>query len=227
MWVFLRTKFLCTILALYSNIAAETFYSDDDTSCVLQNVKLPLQMSGQLLFVWIHAAAQRGAPAWTCLRGSGSLHVPLPIPMHTNEALKQTQSPLLLYSGKCWECAWTWCIYPCHALVTSRCCHHWLAEPKSAQCKCGLLHFIGRWALLLSIIILISSSCSEFRLSPPLMSFVGNRCLQRCEIAYGFLREGFQKNLYCICRPSTSWGTLVIMCNQWGPIQRPHPFFTE
>lgn len=179
MWVFLRTKFLCTILALYSNIAAETFYSDDDTSCVLQNVKLLLQMSGQLLCVWIHAAAQRGASAWTCLRGSGSLHVPLPIPTHTNEVLKQTQSPLLLYSGKCWECAWTWYIYPCHALVTSRCCHHWFAEPKSAQCKCGLLHFIGRWALLLSIIILINSSCSEFRLSPPLMSFVGNRCLQK------------------------------------------------
>lgn len=29
MWVFLRTKFLCTILALYSNIAAERFYSDN------------------------------------------------------------------------------------------------------------------------------------------------------------------------------------------------------
>lgn len=139
--------------------------------------------------------------------------VPLPIPTHTNEALKQTQSPLLLYSGKCWECAWTQCIYPCHTLVTSWCCHHWLAEPKSAQCKRGLLHFIGRWALLLSIVILINSSCSEFRLSLPLMSFVGNRCLQRCKTAYSFLSEGFQKNLYCICRPSTSWGTLVIICN--------------
>ena len=28
--------------ALYSTIAADTFYPDDDTSCALRNLKLPL-----------------------------------------------------------------------------------------------------------------------------------------------------------------------------------------
>ena len=67
---------------------------------------------------------------------------------------------------------------------------------QSAGYKCGLLHFTGRWALLLSSVILINSSCLEFMLSPPQMSFGGNGGLRRCKTAYSFLSEGFQKNLY-------------------------------
>lgn len=70
-----------------------------------------------------------------------------------------------------------------------------ICRAQSAGYKCALLHFTGRWALLSSV-ILINSSCLEFTLSPPQMSFGGNGGLQRCKTAYSFLSEGFQKNLY-------------------------------
>lgn len=47
--------------ALYSNTAAETLYPDSDTSCVLWNLKSPLQMPEQVLCVCVnpHSCTKR------------------------------------------------------------------------------------------------------------------------------------------------------------------------
>lgn len=201
------------MFALYSNISAETFRSDDDTACVLWNLKLPLQTPGQLLCVWLTqlhkevllglaraAAAPRTAAAlfrfprtqvkvWN--RHSSRC---CPIRGSAEVGLDMIYLPLS-------------CLGPFQMLSSPTC------RTQSAGCKCGLPHLTARWALPPSSVFLINSSCSEFMLSPSQMSCGGNGGLQRCKTAYGFLSEGFQKNLYCIYRPSTSWGTLVIMCN--------------
>ena len=121
------------IFALYSNMAAETLYSDDGTAWVLWNLKLPLHTPGHLLCVWIHAAAQRGA---SCVDLLGWRWLPAPWLLssdshaHKGSIGTNTGGTAAVF-GQVPRWVWTWCTYPCHALVTSRCCHLWFTEPRA------------------------------------------------------------------------------------------------
>lgn len=215
MWVFFKNNVIPLhgkMFALYSNISAETFRSDDDTACVLWNLKLPLQTPGQLLCVsltQLHKEVLLGLRSG----GSGSPHrgCSLPIPTHTVKVWNRHSSRCCLF-GKCWggfgHDLLALVMHGPFQMLSSPTC-----RTQSAGCKCGLLHLTARWALPPSSVFLINSSCSEFALSPSQMSCGGNGGLQRCKTAYGFLSE-VPEELVLYLQASTSRRvSLVIMCN--------------